>query len=200
MPIVTPPIMTRLKVKQSNFVAGRGPCAAPVAVVLHGGQFTVGEIDAMHCRTNNTPHAHQSFHFAVDAQVVHAYVGLDDTALAFNGAEAAPAGLTPCPGGSPDQSTINILVNWPKSIADDDCALVNLPDCAALCQLLAYLFNEIGVVPSAATLLAATGELPSLDIAELLTCVNATIANAPTTAPTTVADLYALLRASGVLP
>lgn len=191
MPIAPEPVLSQFPVKPTNFIPGRGPCAAPVAVVLHGGQFALGEIDAFACRNHQSVRAHQSFHYAVDGNSIHSYVGLDDTAIAFYTTELNPTGLTPCPGGTLDQSTVNILVNWPKVVSLDDCPENFFPDCTALCHLLAHVFTTLNIVPSLSTLYVAVGELPGLDLVELLACVNEVIDNLtdPPAGPLTCDDL-----------
>lgn len=157
-------------IDETNFTPGRGACAAPNAVVLHAVRTSVAEAADIYCREARQPAAaHQSMHVIVDAQQAAQFVDYADTAKAFNGVEAVPAGLVPC--GTADEGTINVGINWPSQAIKDLCNPLQSPNTSWLCKVLAGVFTANSLTPSTATLFAAVGELPDLDITKLIECV-----------------------------
>lgn len=181
MPIPLPSLVNSFQVDPSNFVAGRGACAAPVAVVLHSQQFTPGELIARMCRENTAFHGpHTSFHFALDPNSNWAakFVNEADTAISFS-TETPPVLPAGCNTSTPDQRTINIVINWPSLMPGEKCPAHITSNLSLLCELLAHIFTANNIVPDASTLLIAVNELPGLDLTALLQCVKNYIAAPP---------------------
>lgn len=181
MPIPLPKNTQSYQVNPNNYIVGRGSCPDPLAVVLHGQPFDPGEIIAGMCRDESAFHSpHTSFHYVVkpNANWVAQFVKEEDTAIAISN-ETPPVLPTGCTGSTPDQKTINVLVDWPLLIPNQTCPPDVKENTALLCSLLASVFANNGITPGVDTLLIATKELPGLDVAALIQCVKNTIATPP---------------------
>lgn len=189
MSIPLPPNTQNYQVNPANYVAGRGSCPAPLAIVLHGQPFDPGEVIAKMCRDVSSFHRdvssfqspHESFHYAIKPSInwMGAFVPVADTAIAI-ASEVPPTLPAGCTGSTPDQKTINVLVDWSTIVPILQCPPKS-PDFSALCVFLASIFSQNNIVPSAETLLVATKELAGLDLPALLQCVKNYIAAPPAT-------------------
>lgn len=162
--------ITKYKIDAGNYVVGRGPCAQPLAVVLHQTDISPAEAVDIYCREPRSATQHQSFHVIVDGSSSAQFVEYADTAKTYNGIEAnTNIGQALC--GTMDQSVINVGVNWRVREIKDICNDLKSPSTQNLCATLAQVFKDAGLVPSATTLFAVTSELKGLDLTALLECV-----------------------------
>lgn len=164
-----------------NYTPGRGPCSAPVAIVLHAASGAVAALDDQACRPMDDPaRSHASFHYGVDGCDIHEYVNPNDTAQAFGTTETPPALPAGCVGGTADQATINIAINplWLATFAAQCPAnQIAIPEC--LCALVGWLASTYGITPSATTILKADSALKYLSVGDLVTCAADYIAHPP---------------------
>lgn len=168
-------------VESLNYAIGRGPCAAPVAVVLHEITLPLSGMDDQACRPTCEARPHGSFHFANEGCEWRQYVDTANTAYGF-GIGAANAEIPPtlpsgCPTGTADQKVIHIAINWRSLLSPRTCPTCNvtdgIPQC--LCEFLAWVFQSNGITLNAANLVKSLGELKTLDIPTLIGCIQSVI-------------------------